>query len=83
IVDVYPNPFNSNTSITYNLPEAAIVEVALFDIAGRQVSGLMLNYVQAGQHTFTLDGSDLSGGVYVLQLQANERAFKHKLTLIK
>ncbi|MBT3232519.1 MAG: T9SS type A sorting domain-containing protein, partial [Calditrichaeota bacterium] len=83
IVGVYPNPFNSSTSLTYNLPEAALVEVALYDLAGRQVADIVSGSAQAGQHTFTVDGAGLSSGVYVVQLQANEKVSKRKLTLIK
>ena len=83
IVDAYPNPFNSNTSITYNLSEAANVEIALYDLAGRQVADLMANHSQAGQHKLTIDGVGLSSGVYVAQLRANGQVSKRKLTLIK
>ncbi len=83
IVDAYPNPFNSSTNITYNLPNAADVEIALYDLAGRQIVQLLLNNKHTGQHTITIDGSSLSSGVYLMQLQANGEASKRKLTLIK
>jgi len=83
IVDAYPNPFNSSTNITYNLPEATQVEIALFDLAGRQIVHLMSNNKHAGQHTLTIDGNALSSGVYLMQLQANSEVSKRKLILLK
>ena len=83
IVDTYPNPFNSSLSITYNLPEAANVEIVLFDLAGRQVADLVANHSQAGQHTLAINGAGLSSGVYVVQLQANGKVSKRKLTLLR
>jgi len=83
IIDLHPNPFNSYSSVVYNLPEAAQVNLALYDLTGRQVVELMSDYTQAGQHSFTLNGAGLSSGVYILQLQSRGEVSKRKLTLIK
>ena len=83
IVDAYPNPFNSSTSITINLPEASKVNFALFDLNGRAVVNIASGQFQAGTHTFTLDGSFLASGVYIGQLQASGKDYKRKLTLLK
>ncbi len=83
IVEAFPNPFNSKTSITYNLPESAEVEIALFDLAGRKVVNFSVSNCIAGTHTLTIDGNALSSGVYVAQLKALGKESKKKLTLIK
>ncbi len=83
IIETYPNPFNSRTSLTFNLPEVANIKIALYDLSGRQVADLMDNKLQAGQHSLTIDGENLSSGVYVVQLQAEGKVSKRKLTLIK
>jgi len=83
IVEAYPNPFNSSTNITFNLPEAAKVEFAMYDIAGRQMNSFVNNNATAGIHTHTIDGTNLTSGVYFVQLQANGKVSKLKLTMIK
>ncbi len=83
IVSAYPNPFNSTTSITINLPEASQVKFDLFDLNGRIVSEIASGKMKTGIHTFTLDGSFLSSGVYIAQLQASGKNYKQKLTLLK
>ncbi len=83
IVSAYPNPFNSFTSITINLKEAAGIDFSLFDLNGRNVADIASGKIKAGIHTFTLDGSFLSSGVYIAQLQSSGKDYKHKLTLIK
>ena len=83
IIDVYPNPFNSSTNITFNLPEVTDVTIALYDLAGRQVVHQVSDNTPVGQHTLTIDGSALSSGVYLMQLQANGEVSKRKLTLLK
>ena len=83
IMDVHPNPFNSTASLTYNLSEPARVKIALFDISGRLVKDILSDNGQAGVHTISVDGSELSSGIYIVQIYANERIAKRKLTLIK
>ena len=83
IVDAFPNPFNSKSNLTYYLPAALDVNIDLYNLAGRKVSDLFSADIQAGQHTLTIDGMDLSSGVYFVQLQAGGNVFKRKLTLIK
>ena len=61
----------------------ANIKIALYDLSGRQVADLMDNKLQAGQHSLTIDGENLSSGVYVVQLQAEGKVSKRKLTLIK
>ncbi len=83
IVGAYPNPFNSSTSITINLPEASHLDFALYDLNGRTVAEIASGKMKAGIQTFTLDGSFLSSGVYIAQLHSSGKDYKHKLTLLK
>ncbi len=83
IVEAYPNPFNSYTTITYKLPEASNIRIELFDLEGRQVNDLVSEHLKAGEYSYIVDGRDLTSGIYILRLQANEKVFKHKIMLIK
>ncbi|MBT7618214.1 MAG: T9SS type A sorting domain-containing protein [Calditrichaeota bacterium] len=83
IVDTYPNPFNSTTRITINLPEALKVDFALYDLSGRVVFDIASGHLKTGMHTFVIDGSFLASGVYIAQLQASGKDYKSKITLLK
>ncbi len=83
IVSVYPNPFNSSTSITYNLTEAGIVNLNLFDLNGRLAMNILSGETSTGKHSTTIDGALLSSGVYIIELRTNGKVSKKKLTLIK
>jgi len=79
----YPNPFNPTTQITYQLPQASDVQLAIYDMAGRQVTTLVNERMSSGSHTINFNASELSSGVYLYRLQAGSTVLTKKLTLIK
>jgi len=66
----YPNPFNPITVIKYSLANSCFVNLRLMDVTGREVNVLMNQKQSAGTHELTLDGTNLSSGVYILVLSA-------------
>ena len=83
IVDAYPNPFNNRSSIKYNLKESSEIDLALFDLTGRRVLDLVSGRKKIGQYSISIEGSSLSSGMYIVQLQAGEQISKRKVTLVK
>jgi len=84
IIGVFPNPFNSNTTITFDLPVASEVKLEVFDIKGRLVSGRhKIDSYAAGTHSITFGGSGLFSGIYFYQLQAGEFTAIGKMVLLK
>jgi len=80
---VYPNPFNPVTTIEYELVEAGIVTLAVYDIMGRELMTLVNEHQSSGLHTMLLDGNSLSSGEYLLQLTQNDQVTTQKLILLK
>lgn len=73
-----PNPFNPETNIPFDLPEAAQVRLELYDMSGRLVRVLAEGEKPAGSHLLRWDGRDQAGqpansGVYLFRLQARAR----------
>jgi len=83
IESITPNPFNPTTTITYALPEAALVTLEVFDITGRQVNTLIDGWRDAGYHQVEFDGSNLSSGIYFCRFVSNNRHSIQKLVLLK
>jgi hypothetical protein len=83
LVNVYPNPFNPTTTVQVNLAERARVQARVFDLTGRQVATLANGNFEVGQHAFSLDGSKLSSGIYLLQVHAGADVAGKKLVLLK
>jgi len=84
----YPNPFNPLTTISFALPQAARVHLAIYTVNGRLVRTLLNEERTAGNHSVTWLGRDDAGrsvatGTYFYQLRAGDFRQVRKLTLVK
>ena len=79
----YPDPFNPSTTINYTLPEAAFVELKVYDIIGREVATLVNEYLPAGSHQISFDGKRLASGVYLYRLKARDNTLTKKMVLTR
>lgn len=87
-VNVYPNPFNPSTTISYELPEAAPVTVVIYDVLGQQVRRLISQYNSAGRYSVQWDARDNQGrgvasGVYIAKVDAGTTTLSQKMLLLK
>jgi hypothetical protein len=83
IESVYPNPFNNRTLVRFGLSDVSAANVRLYDLSGRLLRDISLGRLSVGGHTMTIDGADLSSGVYILELTAGANVSRRKLTLVK
>ena len=79
----YPNPFNPQTTLTFDLPRAADVRLTIFDISGRRVRELLHEVREAGVHHFNFNASDLATGVYFARFETESFSASQKLLLLK
>jgi len=79
----YPNPFNPLTTISFSLPAAGAVDLAIFNLNGREVAHLIDGWREAGSHEVTFDASGLASGVYFCKLAANGQSAITKMMLTK
>jgi hypothetical protein len=83
-----PNPFNPATRIRFSLPEAARVNVTVFDVQGRRVVTLVDAMVGGGTKEVVWNGRDAHGqpvgsGVYFCRLTTGDRTLTRKMVLLK
>jgi len=57
----YPNPFNPMTRIDFSLEKAGMVDVSVFDLAGRRVATLHRGDLGVGDHQVTWNGKTSNG----------------------
>lgn len=79
----YPNPFNAQARIVYELPANMQVRLELFNIIGQRVRMLVDEWKPAGVHTITLDASDLTSGTYIYRLWTEQATISRKIVYLK
>jgi len=79
----FPNPFNPSTTIKYELPRSAVVNLSVYDLLGRMVSVLVNERREAGVHEVKFNGSNLASGVYFYRLTAGDFVQTRKLLLVR
>jgi len=82
-LEVYPNPFNQTTAISYQLQADSYVELKVYDVRGREAARLMDGWQPAGTHQVIFDANGLPSGIYFARLQANSITRTQKLLLLK
>ncbi|MCA9727713.1 MAG: VCBS repeat-containing protein, partial [Candidatus Eisenbacteria bacterium] len=83
-----PNPFQYSTAIRFDLPESGLVDLAIYDVAGRRVRTLAKETYPAGSYETTWRGVDDNGrpvaaGAYFYQLRVGSRVETHGMTLLR
>lgn len=74
----YPNPFNGTTRIRFRVPQAAQVELHIYNLQGQWVRTLIDGEVARGTHELLWDGTHHEGhmvasGIYIYLLQSTAR----------
>jgi len=84
----FPNPFNPETTIKYQLPQASDVKITIYNTMGQKVKELVNKHTQAGYHNVVWDGksnqgTQVSSGIYFYQINAGDFNKTMKLLLLK
>jgi len=79
----YPNPFNPQTVIPYDLAHQDYVVMDVFDIMGRRIARIDEGVRSAGRHQAVFDGTGLASGVYLYRLQAGNTVMTGRMMLLK
>jgi hypothetical protein len=88
----FPNPFNSSTSIYFDIPETKanenIVNIYIFNVLGKKVRELYRGPLSPGRYHLQWDGkndinNDMASGLYILSLQSPSFYFSKKMILLR
>ncbi|MGB2866953.1 MAG: T9SS type A sorting domain-containing protein [Bacteroidota bacterium] len=83
LVNNYPNPFNPQTIIMFQLPTAADVTLTVFDVLGREVARIVDGELQAGSYRARFEASHLRSGVYFYRLRSGTFFQTRRMLLLK
>jgi hypothetical protein len=84
----YPNPFNPSTTIRYQIPTDANVNLDIYNLQGQKIRSLIAKEQKAGYYNVVWDGRNeagqtVSSGVYLYRVQAGSFVASHKMLMIK
>ncbi|HPG41827.1 MAG TPA: T9SS type A sorting domain-containing protein [bacterium] len=85
---IYPNPFNSSTTINYSVAQDGPVQIAIYDLLGRRVQTLVDERRVAGSYRAVWNGCDKTGrsvasGIYFVRMQVGGKAQSFKISYVK
>ena len=84
----YPNPFNHMTTIGYDLPKNAMVDISVYDMKGRFVKNILKDFQTSGHKSIQWNATNyqdelVSGGMYLYSIQSGEFRQTKKMVFLK
>ncbi len=79
----FPNPFNPQTEIQFELPQTMAVRLEVYNILGQRVARLLRGRLSAGPHRSTFHAQNLPGGIYWIVLHTPVGRYTQKALLVK
>ena len=79
----FPNPFNPETTIKFDISKNSKVKLSIFDINGQEIAVLVDDFRHAGTYSTSFNGSNLTSGVYFYRLEANGQNTTKRMLLLK
>jgi len=89
LIGNYPNPFNPETTIKYNLSKPSYVEINIYNIKGQLINSMVNSDQYAGIHTIIWNGKnnsndEVSSGLYLFKLVTDNKTIDiNKCLLLK
>ncbi|MCF7809537.1 right-handed parallel beta-helix repeat-containing protein [bacterium] len=83
LMEPYPNPFNSRSTISFNLTKSGMIQLNLIDLNGKQVKRIINKELSSGSHVSCIKAEGLPSGIYILQLSAIEGTSTKKIVLTR
>jgi hypothetical protein len=83
IISASPNPFNSSTVISFELPDASEVDITAYDISGREIKSIVNGQWSTGKHQVEWNAEVLPSGIYFVRLTAGSIETVNKVLLLK
>jgi hypothetical protein len=79
----FPNPFNSTTTIIYQIPTATVLRLLVYDMLGREVAVVVDGKRESGRHTVRFEATNLPSGVYVYRFTGSSFTQARKMVVIR
>lgn len=82
-LNIYPNPFNLETTIEYAVPEKSFVSISIYDLLGREIENLTNNFKTTGNYKIIWSADNKNSGIYFCRMLTDKFSITKKIVLIK
>lgn len=79
----YPNPYNPETTIRFQLPQEGFVTIKVYNSLGEEINTLLNEKKDYGKYELKFDGSNLPSGMYIYTIKVNDYYASKKMLLVK
>ena len=79
----YPNPFNPETVITFEVSKKTYIQLEVFNIIGKKITTLQKGQFDPGQYKAVWNGQNYPSGVYLIRMKTEDYAQLRKVILMK
>ncbi|MBL0060079.1 MAG: carboxypeptidase regulatory-like domain-containing protein [bacterium] len=80
----YPNPFNPSTQVRFDLADAGLTSLTIYNVLGQEVvAPIKGEQMNVGQHIVNVDMSGLPSGVYLYRVESGNFVETKKMVLMK
>lgn len=79
----YPNPYNPETTIRFQLPKEGLVTIKVYNSIGEEIKTLLNEQMGYGMYELKFDGGDLPSGMYIYTINVNDYYASKKMLLVK
>ena len=83
LMSAYPNPFNPETTLQFDLPQPGSVSLKIYDVNGRETAVIADGFYTGGLHELKFNAAPLPSGVYFARLQTQNAQLTQRLILLK
>jgi hypothetical protein len=80
---IYPNPFNPQATIDFEISEPTMVHLNIYNLNGQKVDILKNAFTLPGNYSVIWNGTNHPSGIYFVILQSPNSIVKQKMMLIK
>lgn len=82
-VSVYPNPFQDNATVSFNMVETGEVSLEVVNVLGAKVFAQNLGEKATGAHNYNLSAENLPAGIYMVNLVVNDAIYSTRVNISK
>jgi len=82
-LNIYPNPFNPNTTIEYTMPSSSRTSLVIYDVLGREVAALVDTFKNAGNYSINWAANNVPSGVYFCRMTSGSFIETKRIMLLK